>query len=193
MAMKNIPGWFPQTNKDTLTKLIEEHNVKTVIEIGSFVGLSAVWFAERVEHVLTIDPFDAITRINYLRGEMLEAAKDQWGNFLENIKGHENIHVIKGTSEEAHASTYSHFPHGKCAGGVHDKICADLIYIDGSHEYEDVKKDIELWHPRAIKILCGDDYTESWPGVRKAVDECGRLINKKQRVWYHLKNTTTSH
>ncbi len=171
---KDILGWFPTTNKETLEKLIKEHNVKTVLEIGSFVGLSTVWFAERVDMVYAVDPFDAITRVNYLRGEMKEAAMKQYENFLENTKRFGNIQVFKMTSEQA-ADHMSMF------------LEADLIYIDGSHEYVDVKKDIEMWFPRAKKVLCGDDYTESWPGVRKAVDECGLEVNKSQRCWYILK------
>ena len=169
--MQNIPGWFPTTNKETLERLIKEHNVKTVLEIGSFVGLSTAWFAERVEKVFTIDPFDAITRINYLHGEMKEVAKNQLGNFRKNTDKYDNIFELVMTSEQA-------FNH-------HDfDLYADLIYIDGSHEYEDVKKDIEMWQNRATKILCGDDYTDSWPGVKKAVDECGLQVNKDQRLWY---------
>jgi hypothetical protein len=47
------------------------------------------------------------------------------------------------------------------------------VYIDASHDYESVKKDIEAWN-RVVKpngFLCGDDYMAGWPGVVKAVDE----------------------
>lgn len=167
--MNEIIGWFPQTNKDTLDMLIKKHDVKTVLEIGTFVGLSAVWFAKRVEHVLTVDPFDAITRINYLRNEYKEVAMKQEETFVENTKGFKNIECLKLTSEEAKKQIGRGF---------------DLVYIDGSHLYEDVANDIAMWYPNAIKILCGDDYTESWNGVRRAVDECGFNVNKDQRCWY---------
>jgi cephalosporin hydroxylase len=171
--MKNIPGWFPPTNQETLEMLIKKHNVKTVLEIGAFVGLSTVWFAERVEHVVTIDPFDAITRIDYLNADMKRVAEKQWENFLENTKEYRgSIMPYQMTSEQA----YNHIP----------KLTADLIYIDGSHHYEDVKKDIEMWYPRATIVLCGDDYTDAWPGVRQAVDEHAKsiTINTNQRCWY---------
>lgn len=59
----------------------------------------------------------------------------------------------------------------------------DFCFIDGSHEYEDVKKDIEAWLPKVKKggILSGHDYDESWQGVVKAVDE---LLGKE-----NIKNT----
>jgi hypothetical protein len=171
--MQNIPGWFPQTNKDTLEMLIKKHDVQSVIEIGTFVGLSAVWFAERVQKVITIDPFDALTRINYLHGEWAEAAKNQWENYLKNTVGFNNIEVIKMTSQDA------------AAGPLKD-VTADLIYIDGSHEYEEVKQDILTYWPKAKKVLCGDDYTPSWPGVRRAVDELELKmpVDKNQRCWF---------
>lgn len=49
----------------------------------------------------------------------------------------------------------------------------DFVYIDGNHEYEFVKKDIESWYPK-IKtngLIGGHDYINDFPGVIKAVDE----------------------
>lgn len=47
----------------------------------------------------------------------------------------------------------------------------DLIFIDGTHTYDAVKTDIDVWWPKlkSSGFLCGDDY--SWASVRKAVDE----------------------
>lgn len=52
-------------------------------------------------------------------------------------------------------------------------IKADLIYIDGSHEYDDVLADLEAWYPVLSEngVMFGDDYCEYWCGVMKAVDE----------------------
>lgn len=173
---KEIPGWFPAENRDTLEKLIAKHNVKSVVEIGTFVGLSTAWFAERVERVITIDPFDALTRIDYLNDEMKKHAEDQYQSFLNFTKEYKNIEAIKMTSLEA--------------ADLHRSLFADLIYIDGSHKYQDVKDDIDAWYPRANAVLCGDDYTEAWPEVRKAVDEQAKFtsINRDQRCWYIEKN-----
>ncbi len=56
----------------------------------------------------------------------------------------------------------------------------DFIYIDASHRYEEVVKDIRYWYPK-IKIggvFGGHDYKESI-GVRKAVNEFARQYKYK--------------
>lgn len=67
--------------------------------------------------------------------------------------------------------------------GVH----ADLIYLDGSHEEEDVYQDIVTWwdilSPGAT--LFGDDWT--WDGVRFAVErfaaEHGLSVSHRHDKW----------
>jgi predicted O-methyltransferase YrrM len=50
-----------------------------------------------------------------------------------------------------------------------------LLFVDGSHDYEEVKADIEAWLPRVIPggVIVFDDYFGTKPtwGVRRAVDE----------------------
>ena len=47
----------------------------------------------------------------------------------------------------------------------------DLVFIDGDHSYEGVKRDIEAWLPKVKKggWICGHDYTRL--SVSKAVHE----------------------
>jgi predicted O-methyltransferase YrrM len=49
----------------------------------------------------------------------------------------------------------------------------DFVFIDGSHEYEDVKADILAYLPKVKVggILAGHDYDNAWQGVVKAVNE----------------------
>ena len=65
-------------------------------------------------------------------------------------------------------------------------IKADLIYIDGSHEYEDVIADLKSYWPLVNNggIMFGDDYDEKqWPGVVKAVDEFSDKIKEQEGFW----------
>lgn len=52
-------------------------------------------------------------------------------------------------------------------------VKADLIYIDASHEFEDVYADLQ-GYARLLKpggVMFGDDYCEHWRGVMQAVDQ----------------------
>lgn len=63
----------------------------------------------------------------------------------------------------------------------------DFIFIDGSHEYEDVKDDLGFWYPKLKSggIIGGDDYDPAHPGVIQAVDEkFGDDAKKQWPVWY---------
>jgi hypothetical protein len=62
----------------------------------------------------------------------------------------------------------------------------DFVYIDAQHHYEAVKEDIELWYPKLTRggILAGHDYLDGSLsngefGVKRAVDEFARTLNKK--------------
>lgn len=57
----------------------------------------------------------------------------------------------------------------------------DFVFIDGAHDYESVKQDLEHWYPK-IKTggwLGGDDLHLS--GVREATDEFFQNIGQKYR------------
>jgi SAM-dependent methyltransferase len=54
-----------------------------------------------------------------------------------------------------------------------NKLKYDLIYIDGSHEYQHVKEDINNSKKILTEngVICGHDYNSTCPGVIKAVNE----------------------
>jgi Methyltransferase domain len=65
---------------------------------------------------------------------------------------------------------------------AHHKIVPDLIYIDASHDYADVYRDIVAFFNllRLGGVLLGDDYLE-WEGVTRAVNEIA--AQSKHPVW----------
>jgi hypothetical protein len=58
-----------------------------------------------------------------------------------------------------------------------DDASLDVIYIDADHRYEFVIKDLTTWISKVNKggFLCGHDYSDSWPEVKKAVNDFVRL------------------
>jgi predicted O-methyltransferase YrrM len=94
----------------------------------------------------------------------LETPYEIYDIFKFNMKPLERYHIpIKMTSLEA-------------AKKFKDKSL-DFVFIDASHEYEDVKDDILAWIPKVKPggIISGDDYYVnfggSFPGVYQAVNE----------------------
>jgi len=148
-----------------LHKMIEELGVISVIEIGSFIGASAVWFAshDQIRWVTCIDPFEDHTEWS---ADLVRCGipNPYFDVFWENIKGYGVAHKIfpcKMFSADAAQGTAP----------------ADLVFIDGDHSYEGCASDIRLYLPKARKVICGDDYHSNdagvphFPGVVQAVNE----------------------
>lgn len=167
-------GWFPKENETILARLIQEYDIKTVIEIGSFLGCSTVFFAHHCDHVTAVDHFRPHGDEYTADPDVRRRLPTLYQQFLFNLRATGVMHKV----------TVLHMPSLKAA---QQHIFADLIFIDGSHNYQDVKQDIEAWFPYARKVICGDDYTPSHPGVRRAVDEAPFQANTQQRVWYYVK------
>lgn len=48
-------------------------------------------------------------------------------------------------------------------------MTADMVFIDGSHDYRSVARDIRLWYPVTTHLLCGHDFDDAHPEVQRAV------------------------
>lgn len=80
--------------------------------------------------------------------------------FLKNVEPIINdINLLRGNSWEQS----QHFQDNSC----------DFVYVDASHMYQDVKKDIASWWPKVKPggYMGGDDYRKTFPGVKQAVRE----------------------
>jgi len=147
-----------QTGQEGLQDLINNiPNKGTMIEIGTFTGESTVIFGDHFENVIGIDPMlqdydeqDPTSKFNF--NEVLEM-------FNERTKSYDNISLIQKTSDDALKQLT-----GKTF---------DFIYIDGIHQYENVKRDIINYLPMVKKggVIGGHDYGGPWTGVKQAVDE----------------------
>ena len=66
----------------------------------------------------------------------------------------------------------------------------DLVFLDASHRYEDIKADILAWYPKVKKggIFSGHDYP-TWTQVVRAVDEYfpNRNFQVSENCWIHTK------
>lgn len=66
----------------------------------------------------------------------------------------------------------------------------DMVFLDASHKYEDIKADIEAWFPKVKPggIFSGHDYP-TWTQVVRAVDEFfpGRNFTVSENCWIYRK------
>lgn len=158
---RDIPGWFSEVNRNHLIKLIHDYRVKSVLEIGSFLGKSTVFFASRVATVYCIDPFRVTRKMAQEEIHELEVhgVPSEWfAIFQDNIRQSGNIRKVSALLCESGGPLPASWPQ-----------IFDLVYIDGDHSYESVRRDIEVYSPHA-RIVCGDDYGVA-DGVTQAVDE----------------------
>ena len=161
------------------------------VEIGSWKGRSASYMAVEIFNSRKNIKFDCVDtwcgsvehldpNTFYFHQELITDKDWLYYQFLQNTRPVcDIITPIRMTSLDAVS--------------LYENRSLDFIFIDASHEYEDVKKDIIGWYPKLKLggIIAGHDYT-SYDGVKQAVDEI--LINKNLIVrlensyWIHKKN-----
>lgn len=169
-----IAGW--NGNNPIFRDLIEKYKPTTIVEVGSWQGQSAINMAKICKElglnttIYCIDTWlgalEFYTQPSKERDLMLEDGYPTvYYKFLDNVRKSGVEDVIKPIPLPSNIG----LKYIKHLG-----IKPDMIYIDASHEYEDVKNDIILAGELEPKIIFGDDYTNAvFPGVRQAVDELG--------------------
>lgn len=136
-----------------------------LVEIGSYTGISTALFCQHFKKVIAIDPWlSGIGEIND-KVDMNEV----YDKFVLRMMKYENLTVLKHFAQEV----VDNF----------DNSTFDVIYIDGSHTYENVKRDIQQWRNKVKKggFITGHDY---WPGrfdgVIQAVNE---TVGKPEKIF----------
>ena len=177
-----LSTWFDAVNRRRLKQLIRTYNVKSVLEIGSFLGQSAIWFAQQCVSVTCVDTWKeeaAEPNGNNLVQTLhdFDLPHDFFHVFQENIAKAgvaSRIKTVRENSRDAHLSLGD------------EKF--DLVYIDGDHSYEGLSSDIRNYGPKALRVLCGDDYARREEfGVMRAVDELLPRAQKEPPFWWMTK------
>ena len=147
------------------------------VEVGSWKGKSSAYMAVEIANSCKeIDFYCVDTWEGSIENKGMEELSRLYDIFLSNMKPVESYYTpLKMKSLDA----VSRF-------GDHS---LDFVFIDASHEYEDVKADIIAWLPK-IKpggILAGHDYYiddfDYYPGVKQAVNEEFSEFEAKYNCW----------
>lgn len=168
-----VHGW--NSYSPVFRKLIEETNPSVIIEVGTWLGASAINMGKIIKslglttQIYCVDTWLGAEEFWTWAGHTPErdlklknGYPQVYFNFLSNVVQHNLQDIIVP------------IPNTSYIGYLilkHYNIVADLIYIDGSHTYIDVKNDItnylNLLSPNGI--IFGDDFY--WNGVNAAVKE----------------------
>jgi predicted O-methyltransferase YrrM len=149
-----------------------------VVEIGSWKGRSTIALALGVRgrgagRVYAIDPHTGSKEHQEVLGRV-----DTFGDFLHNIKKAGVAEVVEPIQSTSHDAS-RRFK----ANSVH------VLFIDGSHEYLDVLRDIEDWAPllRDGAIVALND--PLYPGVNRALREVVLTRRSPYRYAAYVANT----
>ena len=177
MDWREIEGFFSEQDAADYRYLYGLlPNGAASVEVGCFRGKSLACVSDIILksdlRVLAVDPFDIVDNPEYVEPGVETRKTGMYEDFVSTMDlcGIQNqVFVETGLSEIV-------------AYNIHDEF--DLVFVDGNHDYEPVKADIDAWGPLIKEggILCGHDWDEkgaSWPGVHKAV------VEKLGWPWYN--------
>lgn len=145
-----IPGWLTDEEGEALYQLAKECTGRGVIvEIGSWKGKSTTCLglgskAGKGVPIFAIDPH----------------ADYRFGEFKENMDRAGIAELVTPVASTSQAK----------ADDFHEPI--ELLFIDGSHEYEDVKADFDQWVPKVVDggtVAVHD--TTLWEGPKRVVED----------------------
>ena len=155
-----IQGWFNFAN---IYKEIVEQSADNskFVEIGSWKGKSSTFLAVEIVNskkniaLYCVDTWKGSEE----HSEELSVINDTlFEEFLSNIEPVKHIITpIRETSLQA--------------ASMFEDNSLDFVYIDASHDYENVKADIHAWYPK-VKVgglFAGHDF--HWDGVKRAVKQ----------------------
>lgn len=155
-------GWF--NHGPQILALLEQYQPKVVVELGTWLGASAIAMARSVRRW-----GGTVTCIDTWAGDMNEEGGSPAGkaplmllscarNIVE-AGVSASIRLIPATTLEA-ATAWT--------GPI------DFLYIDADHSYAGVNADLYRWAPHVKPggLLAGDDYGHPrYPGVKQAWDD----------------------
>ena len=131
-----------------------------VVEIGTYVGTTAVFMAKIFEvlgrrvSILSIDPFERV-QADSLNPQGI------YGAYVHNITSYGVASIclpLAAFSQDA---------------ALVVPATIGVLIIDGGHHYSIVRQDLELYAPKVLPkgLIFLDDYDLAFPGVVRAVDD----------------------
>jgi predicted O-methyltransferase YrrM len=167
---QEIDGWF--NYHQTYNVLVESISPNGIfVECGAWLGKSSSYLSDiiskkRPDITLYIVDSWLGSPAEIDTAHKLATETDIYKIFLKNMGDRKFIPIRKLSTEAAKEFTNESL---------------DVVFIDMSHEYEDVKIDLDTWLPKVKTggYIAGHD--RSWPGVKKAILE--KFNHNKKRLY----------
>jgi hypothetical protein len=174
---KNDHGWFSKWHYKLIVPLVKDK--KLVLELGSWYGKSTrAWLANSNAKVICVDTWQGS-----IEHDGMDLSK-LYDTFIKNqSEWKDRVYPVRMKTED---------------GLKEIKNCGinpDFIYIDASHQYEDVYSDVKFCYESFKNaLICGDDWM--WRNksqgnkrtvqmaVTKFCSENGLTVSSNTHAWY---------
>lgn len=138
---------YQYRHPEMIYALIRWLQVKTAIEIGTHIGMTACWMARALQengggHLHCIDPFCWTN----------ESQEEQWRANIEMCGVSDVVTLIKGRSQEVEWPS------------------AELVFVDGNHTYPVARHDADKARDGGARCIILHD-TVAWEGSRIHAEE----------------------
>jgi hypothetical protein len=181
-GIDRIGSATPYRDTFTLTALISQFKPKLVVEIGSWVGESALAICKG------LSPSSKLVCIDHFLG----SPGDGSGTFATRV-GSEKVKetFLRNTKayRESGQLTLWDVSNNEALKIADSKVLTiDFLWLDANHEYDFVKHQILDWSKFMAEdgIIAGHDFDTGFPGVERAVRElfCEFTHIPDTAVWY---------
>ena len=161
---QNVEGWFNYPDMFSYavrTAPAEGH----FVEIGTWKGQSSAFLAVEIINSgkkIQLDCIDSFKGSAIEPGQMYDVDNQEnrlYDVFVNNMKPVEGRYTPI-ISDSADAAT------------LYADESLDFVFIDASHDFESIKRDITAWFPkvRVGGLFAGHDYAQPYPGIVRAVN-----------------------
>lgn len=174
---EDLQGW--NSDHPIFRQLIEQTQPEVIIEVGTWKGASAIRMAKICKELgLTTKIYCVDTWLGSI--EFITTMKDTPERNLMYRDGYPQVfyqfwHNVQVNRVDDIITPIPNTSSNGARYFRHYGIKADLVYIDASHEYEDVKQDIINYTPLCNKVMFGDDWNH-FADVQRAVNELLKTV-----------------
>jgi predicted O-methyltransferase YrrM len=175
-AAENVPGWFNEINAVAIFKVLAELRPQRIVEIGSYMGRSTVFFGCSLQalggggRVTAIDPHSGDRQQREGFGMSEIPSFDMFRTHIRLAGVEQLVDPIVATSSEAAKGWTEPF---------------QFLFVDGWHSYDAVLADGREWVPNLAEdgVVVFDDAIQ-YDDVRRAIADLDRegTIN----LWGHF-------